>query len=379
MFRYNLKANYQPNRGRYLQILSSKDLYKQTIVVSAMENDGLTFPARFPNIFVDYPLGQMRVGDKLWTNWNKAPLKLWQTQLNYAVFCASSACRVSSAHLNYTKHPMIRSVYRFHVYYHVRRILKRLQTPLQHETGFNAADNPYTESEFLKICEDYRVPNDPMKYRDEKFYWTYQRGVHWPDDYIGPDSMTQWIIEKSVGFTDVGLLMILESVRAYAYLILSSQASARSSVIGNSASSFTAQSAFLNNFENVVNRRVNIQEDIKRYQETLSYASSKVDYSVGENIFMLPSNMQLRIRSGTVRYNNKILISDEKFNLGKNDEVNLMVPAIKSHNTSSVEPTTITHAPAISQKNQKHITHNEEKIALVLALVGGFATWNMFR
>ena len=113
MSRYNPKANYQPNGGHYLQILSGKDLYKQTIVVSAMENDGLTFPARFPNIFVDYPLGQMRVGDKLWTNWNKAPLKLWQTQLNYAVFCASSACGVSSAHLIYTKHPMIRSVYRF--------------------------------------------------------------------------------------------------------------------------------------------------------------------------------------------------------------------------------------------------------------------------
>ena len=81
-----------------------------------------------------------------------------------------------------------------------------------------------------------------MKYRDEKFYWTYQHGVHWPDDYIGPDSMTRWIIETSVGFTDVGLLSISESVRAYAFL--SSQASARSSIDGNSASSLTAQSAF---------------------------------------------------------------------------------------------------------------------------------------
>ena len=32
MFKYNPKANYQPNEGRYLQILSGKDLYKQTIV-----------------------------------------------------------------------------------------------------------------------------------------------------------------------------------------------------------------------------------------------------------------------------------------------------------------------------------------------------------
>ena len=108
MFRYNLAANYKPNGGRYLQILSGKDLYKQTIVVSAETHDA--FPVRFPNIFVDYPLGQMRVGDKLWTNWNKAPMRLWQTHLNFAVFCASSACGVSLAHLNYTKHPMIKSV-----------------------------------------------------------------------------------------------------------------------------------------------------------------------------------------------------------------------------------------------------------------------------
>ena len=127
-----------------------------------------------------------------------------------------------------------------------------------------------------------------MRYRDEKFYWTYQCGIGWPDDYIGPDSM--WILEKSVGFTDVGLLRISESVRAYAYLILSSQASARSGIVVNTASALTAQSAFLNNFENVVNRRVNIQEDIKRYQDTLSFALSKVDYSVGESIYMLPSN-----------------------------------------------------------------------------------------
>ena len=66
------------------------------IVVSARD----TFTARFPNIFVDYPLGEMRVGDKLWTNWNKAPLKLWQTQLNFVVWCVSSACGVSSEHLN---------------------------------------------------------------------------------------------------------------------------------------------------------------------------------------------------------------------------------------------------------------------------------------
>ena len=99
-------------------------------------------------------------------------------------------------------------------------------------------------SEVLKICEDYGVPNDAMRYRGEKFYWTYQHGVHWPDDYIGADSMTWCIIEKSDGFIDVGLFRISESVRAHAYLILSSQASPRSSIVGNTLSALTAQSAF---------------------------------------------------------------------------------------------------------------------------------------
>ena len=60
MFRYNPAGNYQPNGGRYLKILSGKDLYKQTIVMSAGTHD--TFPARFLNIFVDYPLGQSVLG-----------------------------------------------------------------------------------------------------------------------------------------------------------------------------------------------------------------------------------------------------------------------------------------------------------------------------
>ena len=131
-------------------------------------------------------------------------------------------------------------------------------------------------------------------------------------------------------FTDIGLLRISESVRAYAFLILSSQASARSSIVENTASALTAQSAFLNNFEDIVNRKVDVREDIKRYQDTLSYTSSKVDYSVGEHLYMLPSDMELRIRPGIVGYNNKILVSDRKFSLGKNDAINLAVPAIIS-------------------------------------------------
>ena len=47
--------------------------------------------------------------------------------------------------------------------------------------------------------------------------------------------------------------------------------------------------------------------------------------------------MNLKIRSRTARYNNKILVSDDNFSLEKNENVNLMVPVMKSHKTNSLE------------------------------------------
>ena len=66
MFRYNSKANYQPNGGCYLQILSGKDLYKQTIVVStegaANTSDKGTFPARFQIFLLIIHWGKCMLG-----------------------------------------------------------------------------------------------------------------------------------------------------------------------------------------------------------------------------------------------------------------------------------------------------------------------------
>ena len=104
--------------------------------------------------------------------------------------------------------------------------MKRLQVRLPYE------ENLYSGEKFLKLCNDYGVSNDLTKYRNEGFYRTYQQNRGWPNDYINDNSMTHWIIEKSQGFMKVVLYMISESIRAYAYLVLSSQASARSTIIG---------------------------------------------------------------------------------------------------------------------------------------------------
>ena len=247
----------------------------------------------------------MRVEDQRFKDWDHFKFTIWQSQLNFVVFCASSACGVSVEHLN-AKEPMIRSIYRFHVYYHIRRKLKILEIPLPYENSFNQYNNPYNHEKLIGICSEYGVSNDLPKWRNQKYFSTWQ-GRAWETgkpgmSYINENSFSRWIIEKSDGLTTLGLQKL--PVRDYAYLILTSQTSTRGPIVGHEAQNLDAQQTFLNTLENIINRRVNIPEDIRRFQKTLQYARSKVDYVIGEFIYMLPSNLNLRI--GKVRdYNNK--------------------------------------------------------------------------
>ena len=226
----------------------------------------------------------MRVEDQRFKDWDHYKFTLWQSQLNFAVFCASSACSVSVEHLN-AKKPMVRSIYRFHVYYHIRRILKRIEIPLLYENSFNKYNNLYNHKIFKKICHEYGVSDKNedsdenrvsdkntntyglTKWRNQKYFSTWQSRA-WEMgkpgmSYIFTNSFSRWIIEKSDGITKPGIKKLSESVRDYAYLILTSQTSTRSQIIGFGASEFDAQRTFLNTFQNIIDRRVDIPEDKK--------------------------------------------------------------------------------------------------------------------
>ena len=404
IYKYNSNASYKPNGGRYLQLITAKDLYIQNITVS--EHDGGhsdSFQVKFPNVFTNYPLGAVRVEDQKFKDWDHYKFTIWQSQLNFVVFCASSACDVSVEHLN-AKEPMIRSIYRFHVYYHIRRILKILEIPLPYENSFNQYNNPYNHEKFIGICSEYGVSNNLTKWRNQKYFSTWQSRA-WETgkpgmSYINENSFSRWIIEKSDGLTTLGLQKLSESVRDYAYLILTSQTSTRGQIVGHEARNLDAQRTFLNTFENIVNRRVNIPEDIQMFQKTLQYARSKVDYAIGKFIYMLPSDMNLRI--GNVRnYNNKILISSPSFKIGTNVKVNIDIKSkevemVKTE--TDVKPKVITkpvikpnkehkqdvkpNRPDIKQNietDTNKITYEEEKAALVLGTTAVFTVWWMFK
>ena len=414
IYKYNSGASYKPNGGTYLQLITAKDLYIQNITVA--EHDGGhsdSFQVKFPNVFTNYPLGAVRVEDQKFKDWDHYKFTIWQSQLNFAVFCASSACGVSVEHLN-AKEPMIRSIYRFHVYYHIRRILKILEIPLPYENSFNQYSNPYNHEKFIGICSEYGVSNDLTKWRNQKYFSTWQSRA-WETgkpgmSYINENSWSRWIIEKSEGLTTLDIQKLSESVRDYAYLILTSQTSTRAQIIGHEARNLDAQRTFLNTFENIVNRRVNIPEDIRRFQKTLQYARSKVDYAIGEFVYMIPSDMNLRI--GNVRnYNNKILISSPSFKIGTNVKINLDDDDTKVAKTDKLD---VKHKPDIKpnkgdkpviKPNKEHkqdvkpnkpdikqnieisrskpdtnkITYEEEKAALILGMTAVFTVWSVLK
>ena len=192
-----------------------------------------------------------------------------------------------------------------------------------------------------------------------------------------------------------------------------SQTSTRGPIVGHEARNLDAQCTFLNTFENVVNRRVNIPEDIRRFQKTLQYARSKVDYVIGEFIYMLLSDMNLRI--GKVKdYNNKILISSPSFKIGTNLKINLLSSEnrrlnddVKSKEVDNrrlmvrtepdVKPKVITKPIIDPDKEHKQdvktnikfdreskpdtnkITYEEEKVALILGTTAVFTVLWMFK
>ena len=421
IYKYNSDASYKPNGGTYLQLITAKDLYIQNITVGEHDKHSKSFQVKFPNVFTNYPLGAVRVEDQKFKDWDHYKLTIWQSQLNFAVFCASSACGVSVEHLN-AKEPMIRSIYRFHVYYHIRRILKILEIPLPYENSFNQYNNPYNHEKFIGICSEYGVSNDLTKWRNQKYFSTWQSRA-WETgkpgmSYINENSFSRWIIEKSDGLTTLGIQKLSESVRDYAYLILTSQTSTRGQIVGHEARNLDAQRTFLNTFENIVNRIVNIPEDIRRFQMTLQYARSKLDYVIGEFVYMIPSDMNLRI--GKVKnYNNKIMVSKPGFNLGTNLKINLdshdtkvaktdrldvkhkvkdkpdikpnkehkqdVKPVIKPNkeHKQDVKP----NRPDIKQKieisrskpDTNKITYEEEMVALILGTTAVFTVWWMFK
>ena len=111
------------------------------------------------------------------------------------------------------------------------------------------------------------------------------------------------------GFTDIGIETINDSIRTYVYALLGAQAQTKTGIL-TVRTGLDAQRQFLNIVENCINFPADLQSSIDRYQDPLKYARSSLNFVLGENLYLVPSDMNIRI-GNYIGYNNNILLADE--------------------------------------------------------------------
>ena len=291
---------------------------------------------------------------------------------------------------------------------------------LPQDTSWNAFNNTYNRTAYERICKEFNVDVNADWRQKQSYnnglgtiynYWTnlgyhplnkvdtkydsktmsftvYESDQTFHIDYIAQGSeatYSTFILDNSDGFTRAGVERINDSIRTYCWAILGSQSQTKTDILGT-GTAFDAQKQFLVNVEDVINSPVDLPSQIQRYQDTLKYARSKVDYVFGNDLYMSPSNMEMQI--GTIQgYNNEIKIATNDQKLGLNIDINSKpVPpkqinkiegkTTKTNNkpvksARSAEPIKPTEPKPIEKNESKNISiqHEDNKTALIVGSI----------
>ena len=148
-YRFNSEAKYTTS-DRYPD--RDLNLSVQTIQVTKH----MAFTAHLPDVWDKYLIDNL-TSEKLIQAWSSNPTQFWQNQLHFAVWCASTGCGVSTSdHLN-APDPFIRSLYRFHVYYQIRRILTEMKVENPQDPNWDAFNSAMDRRAYERISAEFGV------------------------------------------------------------------------------------------------------------------------------------------------------------------------------------------------------------------------------
>ena len=311
------------------------------------------FEAKYPDIFEKYLLKVN--SDDVIQAWRTNPMQFWQNQLNFAVWCATTGCGVSVEDHLTNDDEFLRSVYRFHAYYQIRRILEDIQVPLPYDDTWNAVNNSYGRKGYEKICNEFGIsPNFDWRVHGHNqglgrayCYWTNTGytvvgdGEYHPGNMSFTHKTTAWLLHidfikqdgagadkawksfirrRSYGLTRPGVERLDDSIQTYVWAVLTAQVQIRTCILGTGAA-FRAQTQFQKNVETAITSPVDTQAAINRYQDVAQHARSEINFPFGEGLVMVPGDLLLRIGK-IVGYNNNILIATSGRHLGLNKGLN---------------------------------------------------------
>jgi len=327
-------------------------------------NEKDSFQATNINVFTNYVLSffNAEVINKWLSHCNMA---FYQNQLNFVVWCASTGCGVSVEHLN-AGDKLLSSVFRFHLYFQTRKLLQEMSCPIPGNPVFCPTDNNINMLQYQKLCNEFGVnPGTDFRFKGGENgglgtmynYWSrngyhpLKGAVYNPNryqfienstnevskiDYIKQDAAIegwkQFILEKSRGFTKAGMVRIDESIRAYVYCILGSQAQTRSNIL----TSAETQQNFVDLLEQSIKSLFSIPESIEKYQNAISNTNCRVDFVVGTGLYMIPADMVLKVGS-LEKYNNNIVIASNDMEIGQINDLNIITVPTSVHSPKDTQ------------------------------------------
>ena len=160
------------------------------------------------------------------------------------------------------------------------------------------------------------------------------------------NSFVDFMLDQTQGFTHAGVERLNDSIHTYVWAILRAQDQEWTPILG-SGTAFTTQKRFLANISAAIQQAE--ETSVTKYQDVLQYARGKLDFVVGEQLYMCPSDMALTLLSVHIsRYNNEILVATKDMAPGQNNGLNAeKLPPMQTIDTNSpsITGSTFPHVP----------------------------------
>lgn len=239
-----------------------------------------------------------------------------------AIYLSSYCCGLGAEHLKFSEnvYPVITSIIRFHIYFMVRRILRRLEFGSYESILREFKIGPHNDviGNMSNIPRWDRTILVPRSGYGHGFY-------HETVPLLTKDYKTHYkrfIPTKTDGITKIGTQYLNESIEAYVYAVLGSQAKTRISIVNKGGGSLETQEEF----RTLVNDAIfnySVSTWILNMNKAVSDTNVVQNLAISPNTWLVPSSLII-LEKKIVGYNNLLKRASEGMKFGVNHNVNFM-------------------------------------------------------
>ena len=304
---------------------SIADLFNKQVKIYVTPTD--YFTTKFRQIFTKTQIKFTQA--KYARKWLAKPdMSFWPQQLNFALWCATTGCGVSREMLfsnsSLQLSDQVRTFYQFHVYYTTRKILYEMggiqsKNALPDDPAFNQKTTHFAHKQWQYPPADLSNPSSQRLAGDSGA--TTNNTIAFIRNDQGADTQFEHFVPaQTSGLTLNGLGRINQSIMAFGYCILGSQANTRSSILGNLGTARNTQTDFLVLIEDSI-KTLNVSNGPVKYQDAIQATKVRLNLAVARGVLLLPARMIINTES-IVGYNNNLRRATDDMKLGVNNHVN---------------------------------------------------------